>query len=73
MSFIFKIEQLEPAIQEFARRGGDTRTIESDVRQVHRLIDRQDYEEAARLVDEILDRIKPAARKRSGDTSRRAV
>lgn len=58
MSFIFKLDQLEPAVRSFAEAGGDIRLIQPDVREVDRLIRKQDYDGAARVIDRILERIR---------------
>ncbi len=58
MSFIFKLEQLEPAVRGFAESGGDIRLIQPDVREVDRLIRKQDYDGAARVIDRILESIR---------------
>jgi hypothetical protein len=58
VSFIFKLDQLEPAVRAFAEAGGDIRLIQPDVREVDRLIRKQDYDAAARVIDRILERIR---------------
>lgn len=58
MSFIFKLDELEPAIKRYAEAGGDMSVIKPDLREVERLIKKQDYDEAAHAIDRVLDRIR---------------